>query len=100
MPSLPTPDKRLSLILRPASTGDKVFEEGGGGRITWCFVAHRLFFFSRPIVHFSFASVGILRETVKGPGPTRVDVTVINKDYVGWYLQCVEIFKVAENSWG
>ena len=45
--------------------GDKVFEEGGGGgRITWCFVAHRLFFFSRPIVNFSFASVGILRETV------------------------------------
>ena len=27
-------------------------------------------------------------------------LTVINKDYVGWYLQCVEIFKVAENSWG
>ena len=36
----------------------------------------------------------------KGPGPTRVDVTVINKDYVGWYLQCEEKFKVAENSWG
>ena len=35
----------------------------------------------------------------KGPQPTRVDITVINKDYVGWYLQCVEIFKVAENSW-
>ena len=53
------------MILRPASTGDKVFEEGeGGGRITWCFVAHLLIFFSRPIVHFSFASVGILRETV------------------------------------
>ena len=79
--------------------GDKVFEEGGGKNYMM-FCRSSFIFFSRPIVHFSFASVGILRETVKGPGPTRVDVTVINKDYVGWYLQCVEIFKVAENSWG
>ena len=57
------------------------------------------FFFSRPIVHFSFASREILRETVSDPRLTHMDVTVINKDYVGWYLQSVYICKAAENFW-
>ena len=41
--------------------GDKVFEEGGGVKNYMLF---RCSSFSRPIVHFSFASVGVLRETV------------------------------------
>ena len=74
---------------------------GGGGRITWCFVAHRLFFFFLDRLYiFHLQVLEFCVKLFKGPGPTRVDVTVINKDYVGWYLQCVEIFKVAENSWG
>ena len=80
--------------------GDKVFEEGGGGRITWCFAAHRLFFFLDRLYIFHLQVLEFCVKLFKGPGPTRVDVTVINKDYVGWYLQCVEKFKVAENSWG
>ena len=45
--------------------GDKVFEErGGGGKNYMMFCRSSFIFFSRPIVHFSFASVGILRETV------------------------------------
>ena len=89
------------MILRPASTGDKVFEEGGGGGelhgvlslIVYFFFLDRLYIFHLQVLEFCV-------KLFKGPGPTRVDVTVINKDYVGWYLQCVEIFQVAENSWG
>ena len=55
---------------------------------------HAFIFFS------TFASSGILCETVSGPRLTRVDVTVMNKDYVSRYLQSLEIIKAAENSWG
>ena len=55
---------------------------------------HAFIFFS------TFASSGILCETVSGPRLTRVDVTVMNKDYVSRYLQSMEIIKAAENSWG
>ena len=48
----------------------------------------------------TFASSGILCETVSGPRLTRVDVTVMNKDYVSRYLQSSEIIKAAESSWG
>ena len=44
--------------------GDKVFEEGGGENYMVFCRSSFIFFFSRPIVNFSFASVGILRETV------------------------------------
>ena len=50
-------------------------------------------FFSRPIVRS-----GILRETVSGPQLTRVDVTVMNKDYVSRYLQSSGNKRAAENS--
>ena len=49
---------------------------------------------------FSFASSGILRETVSGPRLTRVDDPVMNKDDVSLYLQSMETIKAAENSWG
>ena len=55
---------------------------------------HAFIFFS------TFASSGILCETVSGPRLTRVDVTVMNKDYVSRYLQSFEKIKAAENSWG
>ena len=55
---------------------------------------HAFIFFS------TFASSGILCETVSGPRLTRVDVTVMNKDNVSRYLQSSEIIKAAENSWG
>ena len=55
---------------------------------------HAFIFFS------TFASSGILCETVSGPRLTRVDVTVMNKDNVSRYLQSLEIIKAAENSWG
>ena len=55
---------------------------------------HAFIFFS------TFASSGILCETVSGPRLTRVDVTVMNKDYVSRYLQSIENIKAAENSWG
>ena len=58
-----------------------VFEEGGGGEeLDGVFFA-RLYFFS------TFVSSGILCETVSGPRLTRVDVIVMNKDYVSRYLQ-------------
>ena len=66
MPSLPTLDTRLSLILRPVSSpsmaGGGVFEEGGregGGELDGVFLL--AFFLSQPIVLFSSASSGILR---------------------------------------
>ena len=55
---------------------------------------HAFIFFS------TFASSGILCETVSGPRLTRVDVTVMNKDNVSRYLQSSEMIKAAENSWG
>ena len=72
-----------------------VFEEGGGGgeELDGVFL-HAFIFFS------TFVSSGILCETVSGPRLTRVDVTVMNKDYVSRYLQSFEIIKAAENSWG
>ena len=70
-----------------------VFEEGEGEELDGVLL-HLLFFFS------TFASSGILCETVSGPRLTRVDVTVMNKDYVSRYLQSSEIIKAAENSWG
>ena len=48
------------------------FLRKGGGEELHGVLSLIVFFFSRPTVHFSFASVGILRETVQGP--TRVDV--------------------------
>ena len=59
-----------------------VFEEGGGGgeELDGVFFS-RLYFFS------TFVSSGILCETVSGPRLTRVDVIVMNKDYVSRYLQ-------------
>ena len=58
-----------------------VFEEGGGGEeLDGVFFA-RLYFFS------TFVSSGILCETVSGPRLTRVDVIVMNKDYVSRDLQ-------------
>ena len=84
----PTLDTRLSLILRPVSgpsmAGLGVFEGGGeelDGVLLLAFI-----FFSTDCT-FSFASSGILRETVSGPRLTRVDVTVMNKDYVSRDLQ-------------
>ena len=64
MPSLPTLDIRLSLILRPVSSpsmaGGGVFEEGGrGGELDGVLLL--AFFLSQPIVLFSSASSGILR---------------------------------------
>ena len=59
-----------------------------------------IFIFFSTDCTFSFASSGILRETVSGPRLTRVDVTVMNKDYVSQYLQSIETIKAAENSWG
>ena len=54
--------------------------EGGGEELDGVFFA-RLYFFS------TFVSSGILCETVSGPRLTRVDVIVMNKDYVSRYLQ-------------
>ena len=73
--------------------GLEVFEEGGGEELDGVLL-HAFIFFS------TFASSGILCETVSGPRLTRVDVTVMNKDYVSRYLQSFEIIKAAENSWG
>ena len=65
MPSLPTLDTRLSLILRPVSSpsmaGGGVFEEGGRGGGELDGVLLLAFFLSQPIVLFSSASSGILR---------------------------------------
>ena len=58
-----------------------VFEEGGGGEELDGVVFARLYFFS------TFVSSGILCETVSGPRLTRVDVIVMNKDYVSRDLQ-------------
>ena len=81
--------------------GDKVFEEGGGENyMVFCRSSFIFFFFLDRLYIFHLQVSEFYVKLFKGPGPTRVDVTVINKDYVGWYLQCVEIFKVAENSWG
>ena len=88
------------MILRPVSTGDKVFEEGGGENYMVFCRSSFIFFFLDRLYIFHLQVLEFCVKLFKGPGPTRVDVTVINKDYVGWYLQCVEIFKVAENSWG
>ena len=72
-----------------------VFEEGGeGGEELDGVFLHAFIFFS------TFVSSGILCETVSGPRLTRVDVTVMNKDYVTQYLQSSEKKKSAENSWG
>ena len=70
-----------------------VFEEGGSEELDGVLL-HGFIFFS------TFASSGILCETVSGPRLTRVDVTVMNKDNVSRYLQSSEIIKAAENSWG
>ena len=53
------------------------------------FFLNRLYFFHLLVVEFC----------VSGPRLTRVDVIVMNKDYVGQYLHSVEIKKVAENFW-
>ena len=74
--------------------GLEVFEEGGGGEELDGVLLHAFIFFS------TFASSGILCETVSGPRLTRVGVTVMNKDYVSRYLQSSETIKAAENSWG
>ena len=93
------------MILSPVSStsmaGLAVFEEmgGGGGEELDGILLHAFIFFSTDCT-FSFASSGILRETVSGPPLTRVDVTVMNKDYVSRYLQSSETIKAAENSWG
>ena len=71
-----------------------VFEEGGGCEELDGVLLHAFIFFS------TIASSGILCETVSGPRLTRVDVTVMNKDYFSGYLQSLEIIKAAENSWG
>ena len=73
-----------------------VFEEGGEGGVEELdgVLLHAFIFFS------TFASSGILCETVSGPRLTRVGVTVMNKDYVSRYLQSSETMKAAENSWG
>ena len=85
------------MILRPVSSpsmaGLGVFEEGGGGEEVDGVLLHAFIFFS------TFASSGILCETVSGPRLTRVDVTVMNKDYVTRYLQSSEKINSAENSW-
>ena len=73
--------------------------EGGGSEELDGVLLHAFIFFSTDCT-FSFASSGILRETVSGPRLTRVDVTVMNKDYVSRYLQSFETIKAAENSWG
>ena len=56
MPSLPIPDTRLSLILRPASSpsmaGGGVFEEGGGESKKLDGVFLLVFFLSQPIILF------------------------------------------------
>ena len=98
----PTLDTRLSLILRPVSgpsmAGLGVFEGGGSEELDGVLL-HAFIFFSTDCT-FSFASSGILRETVSGPRLTRVDVIVMNKDYVSRDLQSIETIKAAENSWG
>ena len=85
------------MILRPVSTpsmaGLGVLRRGEGEQLDGVFL-HAFIFFS------TFASSGILCETVSGPRLTRVDVTVMNKDNVSRYLQSSEIIKAAENSWG
>ena len=64
-----------------------VFEEGrGGGEKLDGVLSHAFIFFSTDCT-FSFASSGILRETVSGPRLTRVDVIVMNKDYISRDLQ-------------
>ena len=64
-----------------------VFEEGrGGGEKLDGVLSHAFIFFSTDCT-FSFASSGILRETVSGPRLTRVDVIAMNKDYVSRDLQ-------------
>ena len=75
------------------------FLRGGGSEELDGVLLHAFIFFSTDCT-FSFASSGILRETVSGPRLTRVDVIVMNKDYVGQYLQSIETIKAAENSWG
>ena len=74
-------------------------ERGGGGEELEGVLLHDFIFFSTDCT-FSIASSGILCETVSGPRLTRVDVTVMNKDYVTRYLQSSERIKSAENSWG
>ena len=79
------------MILSPVSStsmaGLAVFEEmGGGGEELDGILLHAFIFFSTDCT-FSFASSGILRETVSGPRLTRVDVIVMNKDYVSRDLQ-------------
>ena len=76
----------------------RVFEERGDEELDGVLLL--AFIFSSTDCTFSFVSSGILRETVLGPRLTRVDVTVMNKDYVSRYLQSIEIIKAAENSWG
>ena len=92
------------MILRPVSSpstaGLGVFEEEGGVCEELDGVLLLAFIFFSTDCTFSFASSGILRETVSGPQLTRVDVTVMNKDYVSRYLQSSETIKAAENSWG
>ena len=95
----------LVFALRPVSSrsmaGLGVFGErgGGGGEELEGVLLHDFIFFSTDCT-FSIASSGILSETVSGPRLTRVDVTVMNKDYVSRYLQSFEKIKAAENSWG
>ena len=64
-----------------------VFEEGRGGGEKLDGVLSDAFIFFSTDCTFSFASSGILRETVSGPRLTRVDVIVMNKDYVSRDLQ-------------
>ena len=80
----------------------RFLRKGGGGvknYMVFCRSSFIFFFLDRLYI-FHLQVLEFCVKLFKGPGPTRVDITVINKDYVGWYLQCVEIFKVAENSWG
>ena len=78
--------------------GDKVFEEGGGGKNYMVFCRSSFFFFIDRLYIFHLQVLEFCVKLFKDPLVWML--TVINKDYVGWYLQCVEIFKVAENSWG
>ena len=70
-----------------------VFQEGGDEEPDGVLLL--AFIFSSTDWTFSFVSSGILRDTVLGPRLTRVDVTVMNKDYVNRYLQSIEIMKAA-----
>ena len=93
------------MILRPVSSPSLaglgvLRREGEGGCEELDGVLSLAFIFFSTDCTFSFASSGILRETVSGPRLTRVDVTVMDKDYVSRYLQSIEITKAAENSWG